>query len=87
MEAASLLTSMTLLFAGGILLSGSSFNLGIIFISFFWVPYGAYRYTLRVCGHRRRPRSTPRPKTIPTAPVYEGPLPIAVVVEEDPCAL
>ena len=43
MEAASLLTSMTLLFAGGILLSGTSFNLGIIFISFFWVPYGAYR--------------------------------------------
>ena len=85
MEAASLLTSMTLLFAGGILLSGSSFNLGIIFISFFWVPYGAYRYTLRVCGHRPRPRL--RPKAIPTAPVYEGPLPIAVVVEEDPCAL
>jgi hypothetical protein len=85
MEAASLLTSMTLLFAGGILLTGTSFNLGIIFISFFWVPYGAYRYTLRVCGHRPRPRS--RPKTIPTAPVYEGPLPIAVVVEEDPCAL
>jgi hypothetical protein len=85
MEAASLLTSMTLLFAGGILLSGSSFNLGIIFISFFWVPYGAYRYTLRVCGHHRRPRS--RPKAIPTAPVYEGPLPIAVVVDEDPRAL
>jgi hypothetical protein len=36
-----------------------------------------------VCGHR--PRLTP--KAIPTAPVYEGPLPIAVVVEEDPCAL
>jgi hypothetical protein len=38
-----------------------------------------------VCGHRPRPRL--RPKAIPTAPVYEGPLPIAVVVEEDPCAL
>ena len=84
MEGASLLTSMTLLFAGGILLSGSSFNLGIIFISFFWVPYGAYRYSRRVCGW---PRPVRRPKPLPTAPVYEGPLPIAVVVDEDPRAL
>jgi hypothetical protein len=86
MEGASLLTTVTLLFAGVILLPTNSTDLGIILLTFFWVPYGLYRYTQRVCGHRRRERPQ-RPKAIPTAPVYEGPLPIAVVVEEDPCAL
>ena len=87
MQGVSLLTSATLLFAGLLLLSGQSTDLGIIFITIFWVPYGAYRYTQRVCGHRGRARPPARPKTIPTAPVYEGPLPIAVVVDEDPCAM
>lgn len=84
MEGASLLTSGTLLFAGMILLPTAFTNLGIIFLSFFWVPYGLYRYSRRVCGWRRPDR---RPKPLPTAPVYEGPLPIAVVVDEDPRAL
>lgn len=67
-----------MLFSGLLLLS-SDVNLGIILVSTFWVPFGGYKYAQRVWGPRPA-----RPKAIPTAPVYEGPLPVAVVVDEDP---
>ena len=76
MEGFSMLTGMVLLFAGAILLPTSQQNLGIIFMSGFWVPYGLYWYIRRVSG-------PPHPK-LPTAPVFTGPLPVAVVVDEDP---
>ena len=74
MEGASMMTGMVLLMTGGILLPTSEKNLGIIFMTCFWVPYGAYWYLRRV---------SPPPK-LPTAPVFMGPLPVAVVVDEDP---
>ena len=77
MEAAAGSVSFTMLFSGLLLLS-SSLDLGIILVSTFWAPYGGYKYAQRVWG------SPPPPKSIPTAPVYEGPLPVAVVVDEDP---
>ncbi len=77
MEGASMLTGMVLLLAGGILLPTEEKNLGIIFMTCFWVPYGAYWYIRRVSGPR------PDPK-LPSAPVFTGPLPVAVVVDEDP---
>lgn len=77
MEGASMLTGMVLLLSGGILLPTSEKNLGIIFMTCFWVPYGAYWYIRRVSGPRL-------PAKVPTAPVYDGPLPVAVVVDEDP---
>lgn len=70
-----MLTGMVLLLTGGILLPTPEKNLGIIFMTCFWVPYGAYWYIRRV--------SPSHPK-LPTAPVLEAPLPIAVVVDEDP---
>ncbi len=73
-----MMTGMVLLLAGGILLPTSEKNLGIIFMTCFWVPYGAYWYIQRVSG------PPPSPAKIPTAPVLEAPLPIAVVVDEDP---
>jgi hypothetical protein len=76
MEVASMLTAMVLLLTGGILLPTSEKTLGIIFMTCFWVPYGAYWYIRRVGG-------PPAPK-LPTAPVFMGPLPVAVVVDEDP---
>jgi hypothetical protein len=78
MEGASMLTGMVLLLTGGILLPTPEKNLGIIFMTCFWVPYGAYWYIRRVSGP---PPSHPKR---PTAPVLEAPLPIAVVVDEDP---
>ncbi len=71
-----MMTGMVLLLAGGILLPTSEKDLGIIFMTCFWVPYGAYWYLRRVSG-------PPNPK-LPTAPVFTGPLPVAVVVDEDP---
>lgn len=80
MEGVAAMTSATLLFAGATLLPTEERYLGIIFMSLFWAPYCSYKYAERVCG--RRPASS---KAFPTAPVYTGPLPIAVVVaEEDP---
>lgn len=78
MEGISLTVSVCMLFSGLLLLSSSQ-DLGIILVSTFWAPYGGYKYVQRVWG----PRPSP-PKGIPTAPVYEGPLPVAVVVDEDP---
>jgi hypothetical protein len=77
MEGASTMTGMALLLAGGILLPTPEKNLGIIFMTCFWVPYGAYWYIRRVSG-------PPSQRKLPTAPVLEAPLPIAVVVDEDP---
>jgi hypothetical protein len=74
MEAMSILTGMVMLLSGGILLPTSQQNLGIIFMTCFWVPYGAYLFVRRV---------SPPPK-LPVAPVFTGPLPVAVVVDEDP---
>ena len=73
-----MMTGMVLLLAGGILLPTSEKNLGIIFMTCFWVPYGAYCYIRRVSG------PPPSQVKLPTAPVLEAPLPIAVVVDEDP---
>ena len=70
-----MMTGMVLLLAGGILLPTPEKNLGIIFMTCFWVPYGAYWYIRRVSPSQRK---------LPTAPVLEAPLPIAVVVDEDP---
>ena len=78
MEGASMFTGMVLLLTGGILLPTSEKNLGIIFMTCFWVPYGAYWYIRRASG------PPPPPIKRPTAPVLEAPLPIAVVVDEDP---
>lgn len=78
MEGISATVSACMLFSGLLLLS-SSLDMGIILVSTFWVPYGGYLYLRRVA-----PSRVPRPKAIPTAPVYEGPLPVAVVVDEDP---
>jgi hypothetical protein len=78
MEGASMFTGMALLLGGAILLPTSEKNLGIIFMTCFWAPYGLYWYTSRVCGRQ------PPLQKLPTAPVYTGPLPVAVVVDEDP---
>lgn len=78
MEGAAALTSACLLFSGAILLPAEK-NTGILFMTLFWVPYGAYKYLQRVSGGRPAP-----PKVIPTAPVYTGPLPVSVEVDEDP---
>jgi hypothetical protein len=77
MEGASMFTGMVMLLAGGILLPTTEKNLGIIFMSCFWVPYGAYWYIRRAAG-------PPLERKVPTAPVLEAPLPVAVVVDEDP---
>ena len=79
MEGISASVSVTMLFSGLLLLS-SQMNLGIILVSTFWAPYGGYKYVQRVWG----PRAPPSKSQLPTAPVYEGPLPVAVVVDEDP---
>jgi hypothetical protein len=76
MEGMSMMTGIVLLLAGGILLPTSEKDLGILFMTCFWVPYGAYWYIRRVSG--------PPPPKLPTAPVFTGPLPVAVVVDEDP---
>ena len=73
------MTSAVLLFAGATLLPTEEKYLGIIFMSLFWAPYGGYKYAQRACGRRMSVL-----KPIPTAPVYTGPLPVTVVVEEDP---
>lgn len=78
MEGFAASVSATMLFSGLLLLSSSQ-DLGILFTALFWAPYGGYKYAQRVWGRRPSP-----PKGIPTAPVYEGPLPVAVVVDEDP---
>ena len=73
-----MLVGAVLLFAGATLLPTTQKDLGIIFMTCFWAPYGLYWYTSRVCGRR------PPLKPYPTAPVFTGPLPVATVVEEDP---
>jgi hypothetical protein len=78
MEGVALSVSATMLFAGLLLLS-SSIDLGILLVSTFWAPYGGYKYAQRVCGRPSTPSKRP-----PVAPVFEGPLPVAAVVDEDP---
>lgn len=79
MEGASMMTGMVMLLAGGILLPTSERTLGIFFMTCFWMPYGLY-WSMRQITTRPAPALT----KLPVAPVYTGPLPVAVVVEEDP---
>lgn len=79
-----MMTGMVMLLVGGILLPTSQQNLGIIFMTCFWVPYGAVWYV-------RRARGSPLPSKVPVAPVLSGPLPVAAVAavaaptaDEDP---
>jgi hypothetical protein len=79
MEGLTFTASASLLFSGLLLLPTQQ-NLGIIFVSTFWAPYGGYAYCRRIWMRR--------PPSLPIAPVYEGPLPVSVVVaEEDPIAI
>jgi hypothetical protein len=74
-----MMTGIVMLLAGGILLPTSEKNLGIIFMSCFWVPYGAY-------WSIRRARGSPLPSKVPVAPVLSGPLPVAAVAVAAPTA-
>ena len=67
-----------LLLSGAIILPTSEKTIGIIFMTCCWVPYGLYWSVTR--GRSLRSLSVKQP----TAPVFTGPLPVAVVVDEDP---
>ena len=70
-----------MLLSGAIILPTSEKTLGIFFMTLFWVPYGLYWSMTR--GRSLRSLSLKQP----TAPVFTGPLPVAVVVvsdDEDP---
>lgn len=72
-----MLVGAVMLFSGAILLPTSEKTLGIFFMTCFWMPYGLYWAAQRGCG--RAP-----PLKYPTAPVFTGSLPVAVVYDEDP---
>ena len=79
MDRAALLTGGGLALSGVVLLAMGMTDVGILCIALCGLPYGGYS-----CLHSLRPLPSKARFTLPPS---TGPLPVTIVVEEDPRAM